>query len=194
MHGAALALAFGLLFPAGGATADGTTDCVVKKGISGECVGIAANGKLPKGYNTRIRNAVCVAPTSCKKCQKSTLFFGTATGGSVRITVDGVVLDSPTAPGQPAESVTDDLRDLVNADPTLSGAGVTATSDAGVLDIPASTELIISIFDDGINRENNMLPTLAPGGVAALGGMILLGGFALSPRRRETGRRPGREA
>jgi spore coat protein A len=51
---------------------------------------------------------------------------GLAEGGGVTVTVDGVVLNVPTTPGQTSAQVAADIAAAIEADPTLDAAGVTA--------------------------------------------------------------------
>ncbi len=84
-------------------------------------------------------------------------FFGTAAGGSVSFSVDGIPLQVTTLAGETAADVAANVADAINADPTLSAMGVFAFATGNTV----ITNGMITVDDPG------------PFAVPALGGWAL---------------------
>ena len=81
-------------------------------------------------------------------CRPETLLAicGTAQGGSVSVTIDGVLVSVPTNAGQSAVQVAAALAAAIEANPTLAANGVTAVARGGQLAVTGS--LTSFILDD----------------------------------------------
>ncbi len=112
-------------------------------------------------------------------------FYGTAEGGDVQVTVDGVVVVTITTAGMDAVAVAAAVAAEIAADPTLSAAGVTASADLNVVTTSGVIELTV-INDPGLSQTPpTYLPVSTPGALVLL--VVLLSGLsvrALSRRRR----------
>jgi len=89
--------------------------------------------------------------------EDSLALYGIAFGGTVDLSVDGVPLIVPTTSGQSAAQVAQLIADAINADPTLSSAGVTA----GVVDNTVFTDGTISnvaVNDPGLSTTPPPVP------------------------------------
>jgi cysteine-rich repeat protein len=108
---------------------------------------------------------------------------GTAQGGHVSLTIDGVVVDVTTSPGQTAEQVIAALAAAIESDPTLSAQGISAQANGNVLTTGGTIESS-DVADAGFAPPVPGVSTLAPAAQAAL--LLLLAAFAalaLSARR-----------
>jgi spore coat protein A len=74
---------------------------------------------------------------------------GTAAGGSVSVTVAGVVVAVTTTPGQSAGALAQALAAAINADATLQAAGVTATTSGSRM-IVGGDVTAVTIADAGL--------------------------------------------
>ncbi len=112
--------------------------------------------------------------------------YGTARGGCVEITVDGVVVSVATLAGQTPEEVAAALAAAIEADPVLSGAGVTAFADGSRLVTTGGIDLV-SISDAGLSTSPIVaVPALSPAALGALA--ILIGATAAAVRGRRSRR------
>jgi spore coat protein A len=105
---------------------------------------------------------------------------GVAEGGDVTVTVDGILLVVATSPGETDSQVVAAIAAAIEADPTLSAAGVTAFA-AGPTVITTGTFDSVVVNDPGL-AVPAPIPTVAPWGVFAIGSA--LAGVALWRRRR----------
>lgn len=109
--------------------------------------------------------------------------FGTAEGGSVSVTVDGVTLPVVTLVGTSALDVLGDLAAAINADPTLQGLGTTGAVLGGVL-VTNGTVSDFTILDPGLTESPPVaVPALGPWGVGALAALLLGAGAGRLRRR-----------
>jgi hypothetical protein len=77
--------------------------------------------------------------------------FGVAAGGSVELTVDGVVILVATSPGQTASEVLVAIAEAINDDPTLAGQLVRAhVADARLVSSGAISNVILN--DSGLSQ------------------------------------------
>ena len=98
--------------------------------------------------------------------------YGTAQGGEVRVSVDGVSLVVPTTAGQTAEQVAAAVAAAINADPTLQAAGVTALADgSSVLTNGSFTS--VEITDEGL-RAFLEIGALPPAAFVFLAGLLTI--------------------
>jgi spore coat protein A len=91
--------------------------------------------------------------------EDSLALYGIAFGGTVDLSVNGVPLVVPTTSGQSAGQVAQAIADVINADPTLSAAGVTA----GAVDNTVFTDGTLSsvvVNDPGLSTTPPPVPAL----------------------------------
>jgi cysteine-rich repeat protein len=107
--------------------------------------------------------------------------FGTAQGGGVALTVDGVLVSVPTSAGQTSEEVAQAIAAAIEADPVLSANGVTAFADGNRV-VTTGTIEDVTINDPGLSTEPILtpVPALSPISlgmlVVALGSAAALAG------------------
>jgi hypothetical protein len=111
-------------------------------------------------------------------------FSGVAQGGTVELTLSGITLVVPTSAGASAASVAAAVAAAINADPTLSDAGIVASANGSTLE--SNGELLTFLVDDpGLGSGGPFpVPSLgAPG--ASLAASLILAAAArqLGPRR-----------
>jgi cysteine-rich repeat protein len=106
--------------------------------------------------------------------------YGVAEGGNVTITVDGVVLVVPTSQGQSASQVVSDIAAAIEADPTLSAAGVSAFASGTTLVTTGSIESVV-VNDPGLAVPAEV-PAVPPWGLFVIAGLVFA--VALWDRRR----------
>ena len=111
--------------------------------------------------------------------------FGTAQGGGLELTVDGVLVPVPTTPGQSAEDVAQAIAAAIEADPVLSASGVTAFADANRV-VTTGTIDSVTINDPGLSTEPPLftIPALSPVGLGALVVSLACIGLLLARNRR----------
>jgi cysteine-rich repeat protein len=110
--------------------------------------------------------------------------YGTAEGGSVEVTVDGVLVSAPTTAGQTSEFVAQGIAAAIEADPVLSASGVTAFADGNRV-VTTGTIEDVTISDPGLSTEPivTLVPVLSPISLGLL--VVALGSAAaLAGRRR----------
>lgn len=129
------------------------------------------------------------------ECEITTVvweFSGVAAGGQVSATLQGYsgtcTVMITTLPGQTAATVAANFAAAVNADACLGAQGVTASAIGGVLRIRGLTLLLVSsaVTDAGLQHEMPIasIPTLLPGGLAALVLVLLIAAVTTLRRRR----------
>jgi spore coat protein A len=103
--------------------------------------------------------------------------YGTAEGGGVEVTVDGVQVSIPTTAGQTSEQVAQAIAAAIEADPVLSANGVTAFADGNRVVTTGSIDSV-TLNDPGLSAEPPMIlvPALSPVSLGLL--VIALGGIA----------------
>jgi cysteine-rich repeat protein len=104
--------------------------------------------------------------------------LGEAQGGGVQVTVDGVLLNVPTSPGQDAGQVAAAIAAAINGDPTLASNGVTALA-LGNQVVTTGTIEATSSSDPGIYLA---ISTAIPG-LTIWGVLLLLGLMAIPALR-----------
>jgi len=82
---------------------------------------------------------------------------GTAQGGSVDVTVEGVLVSVTTSAGETSAQVLAALAAAINADSTLSGLGVTAQPNGNVLVVVGGTITDVTISDAGLSFPGTVL-------------------------------------
>ncbi len=112
--------------------------------------------------------------------EDSVTFSGTAQGGDVTLTLEGVMLVVPTGAGQTAAQVASDVAAAIAADPALAAAGVTAFADGRRVVTTGSIEAIV-VHDPGL-RIAVPIPAASARIVAI--GAVLLGVIAVAWMRR----------
>ena len=98
-------------------------------------------------------------------------FSGTAEGGTVEFTIDGVMLVVVTTAGQSAATVAANVAAAINADATLSGLGITATAVGGIVTTNGSVTAAL-IADPGLSHAA-AVPALSLWGLALLIGLLI---------------------
>ncbi|MBW2361121.1 MAG: M36 family metallopeptidase [Deltaproteobacteria bacterium] len=150
-------------------------------GVPAQCDDFCGDGTLDTGEEcddgNRIAGDGCAA--SCE-AESAHVFSGTASGGNVRLVVDGVTLVVPTSAGQSAAQVAANIAAAINADPTLIGLGVTAASSGDTLTTTGDVTTL-TIIDNGLAP--NSVP-LAPAAAPLLGLALLALGLRRLPARR----------
>jgi hypothetical protein len=107
----------------------------------------------------------------------SLLFSGTAEGGSVSLTIAGVVISVPTFPGDTPADVASRLAAAINAHPSLSDLGVFASATGGRLLINETVDPeSIEIDDPGLQLLPNDVPAIGAWGCALLFGLLMFCG------------------
>ena len=105
--------------------------------------------------------------------------MGFAEGGAVDLTVSGVLISVTTTAGQSAANVIAALVDAINADPTLSAAGISALANASVLTTNGTIDNLV-ISDPGLSEA--MAPALGPWASALLTSLLLKTALAAQHR------------
>jgi hypothetical protein len=80
----------------------------------------------------------------------SWVLSGVAAGGTIDLTVNGVMLIVPTSPGESSSEVAANLAAAINADATLAGMGVAAASEQGELIVNGSVSEFV-VQDPGLS-------------------------------------------
>ena len=114
--------------------------------------------------------------------------YGTAEGGGVEVTVDGVLVSVPTTAGQTSEQVAQAIAAAIEADPVLSSNGVTAFADGNRVVTTGNIESV-TINDPGLSTEPPMtlVPALSPVSLGMV--VIALGSLAAFAGMRRHGTR-----
>jgi spore coat protein A len=118
--------------------------------------------------------------------EDSVSFYGSAEGGGVDITVDGVLVSVPTTAGQTTAEVAQAVAAAIEADPVLSANGVTAFADGNRV-VTTGTIESVSITDPGLSTTPlRFLPALSPTALGMLVSfMAVLAVLGLRRRRRQ---------
>jgi cysteine-rich repeat protein len=121
-------------------------------------------------------------------CRHETLLeiHGTAQGGSVSVTIEGVLVWIATSAGQSGAQVAAALAAAIEADPTLAAAGIVAEVQGGMIGVTGSVSGF-TLSDPGLSQQPPIpVPGLSPGGgLLAAAALTLFA--ALSLRRRGGG-------
>jgi len=106
--------------------------------------------------------------------EDSFTIYGLAEGGSVSVTVDGVLVSVTTTAGQWQSVLAAAVADAINNDETLSQQGVSAVAIGNRVVTNGSIESVV-ITDPGLS-ENPLfaVPSLAPWGLAAVSALLLV--------------------
>jgi len=111
-------------------------------------------------------------------------FYGTALGGDVAITVDGILVVVPTSAGQTQEQVAQAIAAALASDPTLSAAGVTAIALENRVVTTGTIDSVV-VNDGGLSTSPPLpVPSLGPAGVGVLAGALTVLSAAALRRRR----------
>lgn len=138
------------------------------------CCGDLTCEGLETGFNCEVD---CGAPPT-----ESWVIYGTAEGGTVDCTISGVMLQVVTTAGMTALQVAAAVAAEINADPTLSGMGITAWTQGNTI-ITTGTIDVYALNDPGLTGGIPEIPALPAGGLA-LGLLLIAGGLALWRRMR----------
>jgi len=127
-------------------------------------------------------------------CRYETLLeiYGVAHGGSVSVTVDGVLVSIPTTLGQSAAQVAAALAAAIEANPTLAAAGIAAAVQNGQIAVTGNVSGF-TLADSGLSQQPLppvAVPSLSPAGHLLAATMLAIFA-ALSLCRRTRGRRNG---
>jgi cysteine-rich repeat protein len=124
-------------------------------------------------------------------CRHETLLeiYGTAQGGSVSVTIDGVLVSISTSAGQSGAQVAAALAAAIEADPTLAAAGVVAEVQGEKIGVTGSVSGF-TLADPGLSQNPPIpVPALSPaGGLLAAGSLMLCAALALRRRARGAAR------
>jgi cysteine-rich repeat protein len=133
--------------------------------LPAQCAEYCGDGVVDGGENCDDGNLLALDGCSAR-CQNevSVSFFGTATGGTVDLTLSGQALQLTTLPGQSAETVAANLAAAILADPVLSAQGVLAVAVGSDVVTDASVDLFV-VNDTGLGTP---VPALATGALVAL--------------------------
>ncbi len=107
---------------------------------------------------------------------------GTAQGGSVEVTIEGVTVVLVTTFGESASEVIANLAGAIRNDPTLAALGTTATS-LGSLAAIFGEVTQFKVNDPGLSL-GLLLPALSAGGLALLTALLAGTAFSIMRRRR----------
>ena len=115
-------------------------------------------------------------------------FYGSAEGGGVELTVDGVLVSVPTTEGQTAEQVAQAVAAAIEADPVLSASGITAFAEGSRV-VTTGTVDSVTVNDEGLSTEPipGPVPMLSPVSLGML--VVSLGLFGARALCRERRRR-----
>ena len=120
----------------------------------------------------------------CPGPLETATLLGTAAGGAVDITISGVLISVTTTAGQTAEEVVAALVAAINADPTLSVAGINGVANLNELQTDGTIDDLL-ISDPGLMEEPPQVPALSPWGYAFLAN-VLAAAALVAQRRRPT--------
>jgi cysteine-rich repeat protein len=114
-------------------------------------------------------------------------FYGSAEGGDVELTVDGVLVSVLTTAGQTTDQVAQAVAAAIEADPTLSASGVTAFAEGNRVVTTGSIESV-TVNDPGLSTEPlpTPVPALSPIALGLLVGSVGLVGALMRTRLRRT--------
>ena len=112
-------------------------------------------------------------------------FFGTAHGGTIDFTVNGVALQVITIAGQTADQVAAAVAAAINGNTTLASMGVTASANGSQV-TTNGTITSVTNNDPGITQDLPTIPTVSFWGAAALVGMLAATGILTGRRRLKT--------
>ena len=149
--------------------------------LPAQCAEFCADGSVQAGEQCDDGNLIDTDGCSrtCRN-ESSHSFSGTAAGGSVGITVEGVALTVPTLTGESAAQVAANVAAAIEADAALSALGAVATALGDQLVVAGSIDSLV-ISDPGL------APTLVPLGPLAPGLLLLTllgaGGWRLRDAR-----------
>jgi cysteine-rich repeat protein len=118
-------------------------------------------------------------------CRHETLLqiYGTAQGGSVSVTIEGVLVSITTSAGQTGAQVAAALAAAIEADPTLAAEGIVAEVQGEKIAVTGSVSGF-TLADPGLSQQPPIpVPSLSPAGsLFAIAGLTFFA--ALSLRRR----------
>ena len=121
-------------------------------------------------------------------CLRSTWFFqGTAQGGVIRFTLNGVTLVVETKPAETAAEVAAKIAAAINGNQTLALAGISSVAvGSNVFSTSQVGDVVIT--DPGIQHGSGpglaVIPTISGWGLIALAVLLALAGFLFLGRRR----------
>jgi spore coat protein A len=105
--------------------------------------------------------------------EDSLTLYGLAQGGSVSVTVDGVLVTVPTSPGQTPADVVAALAAAITADSTLAGQGVSATPIGDRL-VTNGTLGTPNVADPGLSTQPPAVPSISGWGLGLAALVMLL--------------------
>ena len=146
-----------------------------------ECAEFCADGSVQSEEECDDGNLIDADGCSrtCRNESRQSL-SGTAAGGDVEITIEGVTLLIPTLAGESATEVADHIAAAIEADPTLADRDVVATAIGDEVVVGGSIESFI-ISDIGLTPPQVPLGPYAPG--LLLLAMLGAGGWRLRSER-----------
>jgi spore coat protein A len=105
--------------------------------------------------------------------EESLTLYGLAQGGSVSVTVEGVLVAVATTAGQTPADVVAALAAAIDADPTLSAQGISAVAIGDRL-VTNGALGGITIADPGLSTQPPQVPSISAWGLAAAALLMLL--------------------
>ena len=149
--------------------------------LPAECAEFCADGSVQSEEECDDGNLIDADGCSrtCRNESRQSL-SGTAAGGDVEITIEGVTLLIPTLAGESATEVADHIAAAIEADPTLADRDVVATAIGDEVVVGGSIESFI-ISDIGLTPPQVPLGPYAPG--LLLLAMLGAGGWRLRSER-----------
>jgi len=126
-------------------------------------------------------------------CRYETLLgiYGAAQGGSVSVTIDGVLVSIPTSLGQSGAQVAAALAAAIEAHPTLAAAGVVAEAQGSQIAVTGSVSGF-TLDDPGLSQQPFSpvpVPSLSPSGrLLAASALALFAALCLRRRARAVAR------
>ena len=120
-------------------------------------------------------------------CRHETLLeiYGTAQGGSVSVTIEGVLVSVPTSAGQNGAQVAAALGAAIEANPTLAAAGIVAEVQGEKIAVTGGVS-DFTLADPGLSQQPPIpVPSLSPAGnLLAAAALTLLAAHSLRRRAR----------
>jgi hypothetical protein len=134
-------------------------------------------------------------PDECEVGDLPCTFFGTAQGGQVSVTLAGFTatctVSIVTTAGESPATVAANLAAAINADPCMSGQGITASASGPSIRMVGFLLRLIdsTVTDPGLSHRIPIIPVpaLSPAGIALLASLLSLAGIALRLRQRRGG-------
>jgi cysteine-rich repeat protein len=109
--------------------------------------------------------------------------YGTARGGSVSVTVEGVLVSVTTSSGETAAQVIAALAVAINTDVTLSGLGVSALANGNALTVGGTIDNLV-VGDPGLT-DVPRVPSLSGMAMVLCAALLSLAGATVLRKKRQ---------